>query len=159
MGNWTYIVDNFTLLLTALPVAVVLGAIMGICAYLTLLERKVAAWVQDRKGPTRVGPFGLLQPIADGLKFLLKEDIIPNHVDKMLYLAAPAIAMSTALFAFAVVPFGPTTPPPNPPWPQTQAEAEHVQGEFQPDVDRYNATYQFGISPPVPVGLLFVFAI
>src|SRR2546423_8312268 len=109
MGNWTYIVDNFTLLLTALPVAVVLGAIMGICAYLTLLERKVAAWVQDRKGPTRVGPRGLLQPIAEGLKFLLKEQVIPRHVDRLFYLLAPSIALTTALIAFAVVPFGSTT--------------------------------------------------
>src|SRR5437588_12438137 len=150
---------DFSLLATILTIAVVVGAILGTCAYLILLERKISAYVQDRIGPNRVGPFGLLQPIADGLKFLLKEDIIPNHVDKLLYLAAPAIAMSTALFAFAVVPFGPTTPPPNPLWPQTQAEAERVQGEFQPDVDRYNATYQFGIAPHVDVGIIFVFAI
>src|SRR5437763_8977049 len=112
---------------TVITIVVVMAAILGICAYQILAERKISAWVQDRIGPNRVGPFGLLQPIADGLKFLLKEDIIPNHVDKLLYLAAPAIAMTTALFAFAVVPFGPTTPPPNPPWPQTQAEAAQVQ--------------------------------
>ena len=55
-----------------------MGVIQGTCAYLILLERKIAAWAQDRIGPNRVGPFGLLQPIADGLKFLLKEEIIPG---------------------------------------------------------------------------------
>src|SRR5207237_8402297 len=124
LGSTSLMIDNYHVWWTVLTIVVVVGAILGTCAYLILLERKISAYVQDRIGPNRVGPFGLLQPIADGLKFLLKEDIIPNHVDKMLYLAAPAIAMSTALFAFAVVPFGPTTPPPNPPWPQTQAEAE-----------------------------------
>ena len=58
------------------------------CAYLILLERKLSAWMQDRIGPNRVGPFGLLQPLADGLKFLLKEDLIPAHVDKFLYPAS-----------------------------------------------------------------------
>jgi NADH-quinone oxidoreductase subunit H len=150
---------DFSLLATILTIAVVVGAILGTCAYLILLERKISAYVQDRIGPNRVGPLGLLQPIADGLKFLLKEDIIPNHVDKMLYLVAPAIAMSTALFAFTVVPFGPTDPPPNPPWPQTQAEAEQVQAAFEPEVDRYNASYQFVIAPHVDVGIVFIFAI
>src|SRR5438105_1407977 len=109
MDNYNLIVNNFNLLLTVLTIAVVLGVILGICAYLTLLERWVAAWVQDRKGPNRVGPMGLLQPIADGLKFLLKEQVIPRHVDRLFYLLAPSIALTTALIAFAVVPFGSTT--------------------------------------------------
>src|SRR5215468_3115702 len=112
MGNWNYIVDNFNLLLTILTVAVVLGVILGICAYLTLLERKVAAWVQDRKGPNRVGPVGLLQPIADGLKFLFKEQVVPDHVDRLFYFLGPSVAVTTALLAIVVVPFGRTTPPP-----------------------------------------------
>src|SRR5438552_16992304 len=101
--------DLHSFLLTVVTIVVVLAAIPGICSYLIYLERKVAAYMQDRIGPNRVGPFGLLQPIADGLKFLLKEDIIPEHVDRLLYMLAPALAMGTALFAFAVVPFGPTS--------------------------------------------------
>src|SRR6516164_9152918 len=100
------------LILTLITIAVVFGAILGTCAYLILLERKIAAWVQDRFGPNRVGPWGLLQPIADGLKFLLKEEVIPSHVDRLFYLLAPGIALLTALLAFAVVPFGATTPAP-----------------------------------------------
>ncbi len=99
---------EFNLWTTILTIAIVMGVLQGTVAYLILLERKIAAYVQDRLGPNRVGPFGLLQPIADGLKFLLKEDIIPGHVDKLFYLLAPAIAVGAATFAFAVVPFGPT---------------------------------------------------
>src|SRR6266852_28918 len=103
---------DFHLWVTLILIVVVMGAIQGTCAYLILAERKISAWAQDRLGPNRVGPFGLLQPIADGAKFLLKEEIIPGHVDKVFYLIAPAVAISTALFAFAVVPFGPTSTPP-----------------------------------------------
>ena len=60
-------------------------------------ERRVSAWIQDRYGPNRVGPQGLLQPIADGIKFLLKEDLIPEHVDKVVYILAPAIILIPAL--------------------------------------------------------------
>src|SRR5438067_13056411 len=105
---------DFNLWITVLTIVVVMGAMLTICAYLIYVERKIAAWVQDRVGPNRVGPFGLLQPLADGLKFLFKEDIIPARVDKLLFLLAPAIAVSTALLAFAVVPFGPTTVAPQP---------------------------------------------
>src|SRR6516164_6026733 len=99
------------LILTLITIAVVFGAILGTCAYQILLERKIAGWVQDRKGPNRVGPWGLLQPIADGLKFLLKEEVVPKQVDKLFYMLGPSIAMTMALLAFAVVPFGPTTVP------------------------------------------------
>ena len=71
-------------------------------------ERRVSGWIQDRLGPNRVGPQGLLQPIADGIKFLFKEDLIPNHVDKPLYVLAPAMLLIPALVAVAVVPFGDT---------------------------------------------------
>ena len=69
-------------------------------------ERRVSGWIQDRLGPNRVGPQGLLQPIADGIKFLFKEDLIPNHVDKPLYVLAPAMLLIPAMITVAVVPFG-----------------------------------------------------
>jgi NADH-quinone oxidoreductase subunit H len=103
---------QFHFWVTLILIVVVMGAIQGTCAYLILAERKISAWAQDRIGPNRVGPFGLLQPIADGAKFLLKEEVFPSHVDKVFYLIAPAIAITTALLAFAVVPFGPTSTPP-----------------------------------------------
>ena len=84
----------------------VVGVILGAVAYLILGERKVAAYVQDRYGPNRVGPKGLLQPIADGLKFLLKEDVIPGHVDKWMYIIAPGVIMIPAMIGIAVVPIG-----------------------------------------------------
>jgi NADH-quinone oxidoreductase subunit H len=74
--------------------------------YLTLLERKIIARLQDRWGPNRVGPFGLLQPIADGVKMLLKEDITPSSADRLLHLMAPVIVVIPALMMFAVLPFG-----------------------------------------------------
>lgn len=103
---------NFNLILSILTIAVVMGVVLGGFAYLTLLERKISAWMQDRKGPNRVGPLGLLQPIADGVKFLLKEEVLPKHVDKLFYILGPAIATATALLALAVVPFGQTTTAP-----------------------------------------------
>jgi NADH-quinone oxidoreductase subunit H len=71
------------------------------------VERKVSAWMQDRIGPNRVGPGGLLQPIADGVKFLFKEQVIPASVDRTMYLLAPAIALVPAFLILAVIPFGP----------------------------------------------------
>src|SRR5438477_1207518 len=110
---------TFYFWITLIFIIIAFGALQGACAYLSLLERKIAAWVQDRIGPNRVGPLGLLQPIADGVKFLLKEDIIPSHVDKVFFLLAPAIAVGTATLAFAVVPFGPTREPPQVKWAQS----------------------------------------
>ena len=89
-------------------IAIVLGAILTVCAYLIYVERKISAFMQDRIGPNRVGPIGLLQPLADGIKFILKEDVIPRYADKFLFILAPCIAVMTAMLAFAVVPFGPT---------------------------------------------------
>src|SRR5437870_3750273 len=102
---------EFRLWPTLLTIAGVMAALLGTCGFLIYVERKVAAWVQDRVGPNRVGPRGLFQSVADALKFLLKEDIIPGHVDKLLFLVAPCIAVTTALLAFAVVPFGATDHP------------------------------------------------
>ena len=81
------------LIVTVITILVVLGVIVTACMYLVLAERKVSAWMQDRIGPNRVGPFGLFQPMADGLKILLKEGIVPSHVDKGLFIIAPAISM------------------------------------------------------------------
>src|SRR5947207_9165603 len=85
---------------------VVHGVVLGTVAYLILLERKVASWVQDRLGPNRVGPWGLLQPIADGLKFILKEDYAPGGVDKVLFTLAPAVMILTVIISIAVIPWG-----------------------------------------------------
>ncbi len=90
-------------------IAATAAGIPGVCSYAIWLERKLAAWIQDRVGPNRVGWAGLLQPIADGAKFLLKEDIIPAHVDKFLFVIAPTISVFTTMLALAVVPLGPTT--------------------------------------------------
>lgn len=77
-------------------------------AYMTWLERKVVGRIQNRWGPTRVGPFGLLQPLADGIKFILKEDMIPDSVHKSLYILAPALALTMSLISIAIIPFGET---------------------------------------------------
>ncbi len=121
------------ILITLATIAVALGAILTTCAYLILLERKLSAWMQDRVGPNRVGPFGLLQPLADGLKFLLKEEVIPAHVNKALFIIAPTISLFTTMLAFAVVPFGP--------------------------VDEAPWFVRFIIAPGVDIGVVFIFAI
>ena len=95
-----------TFILPILQIAVLLGVVLAAVAYLVLLERKVQAWVQVRLGPMRVGPHGSLQPVADGIKLLLKEDITPVKADKWVFTLAPIIAMVPALIAFAVIPFG-----------------------------------------------------
>jgi len=86
-------------------VVVLLHLFLGGCAYSILLERKLSAWMQDRVGPNRVGPHGAFQPLADGLKFLLKEDYNPRGVDKWLFLLAPGFIMIPAMIGFVVVPF------------------------------------------------------
>jgi NADH-quinone oxidoreductase subunit H len=115
----------------------VVGITQGTVAYLILVERKVAAYTQDRIGPNRAGrefglPFGLLQPLADGAKMILKEDVIPDYVSKPLYILAPMISIIAATIGFAVVPFGPVGP------------GERIQ---------------FQIAPGIDVGILYVFAI
>jgi NADH-quinone oxidoreductase subunit H len=85
---------------------VLFGVLQGAVAYCIYFERKISAWIQDRYGPNRVGPLGLLQPIADGLKFVFKEDVIPAHVDRPLFVLAPAVIFIVAFIGFAVIPWG-----------------------------------------------------
>lgn len=129
--NWIYAV---------IAIIIVLGGILGACSYLIWLERKLSARIQDRIGPNRVGPYGLLQPIADGLKFVLKEDVIPAGADKVLFVIAPTISVFTTMLAFAVVPFGPA--------PSTAAQATSQLGGFP-----------FAIAPHVDIGILFIFSV
>lgn len=92
--------------ITLIKIALLFFVVLTLVAYLTLAERRVSAFIQDRLGPNRVGPFGFLQPLADGVKFIFKEDIIPRDANKYLYVAAPAFALITALVALAVIPIG-----------------------------------------------------
>jgi len=126
-----------TLIGIVLKILIVVGVTQGAVAYLILVERKVAAYAQDRIGPNRAGsefgvPFALLQPLADGAKMLLKEDVIPKYVTKPLYILAPWIAITAAMIGFAVVPFGPVGP---------------------------DQIINFQIAPNVNIGILYVFAV
>ena len=127
-------------------IALVVFGLMTAAAYLVLLERWIAAWVQDRKGPNRVGIpltkiklFGLGQPLADGLKFIFKEEYTPAHVDKALYLLAPLTIMAAALAIFAVIPFGSVLPP--------------------LDIPGLKEPIQLIVAPNVDVGMVYVFAL
>src|SRR5436190_20763496 len=130
--NW---LSEYHLLTRLIVMVVVLGTLLGGTLYRVHAERKISAYMQDRIGPNRLGWGGMFQPIADGIKIFLKEDIIPGHVDKLFFILAPAIAAGTALFALAVVPVGPTTPPPAavaidvPPGGPGRAEAEQVAAD------------------------------
>lgn len=100
MGDLTYII------LIVLKVVVILVAILLGCAYATWLERKMLGHLQQRMGPSYVGPFGLFQPIADGLKLIFKEDVLPSQAEKIYLMVAPVIAFIPAFLAFSVVPIG-----------------------------------------------------
>lgn len=89
-----------------LKIVCVVLPLLGMVAYAVLVERKISAFIQDRVGPNRVGPWGIWQPLADGLKFVLKEDFTPDHVRKGFFWLAPGIAMIPALLTIAVIPFG-----------------------------------------------------
>lgn len=123
--------------LPILAIVIVLNVNLGVCSYLILLERKLSAWMQDRHGPNRVGPWGLLQPLADMGKLLLKEDVIPGHVNKVLFVLAPGISVFTTFLAFAVVPFGP------------------IPSNLTPG----DGQFPFIIAPGVDLGIVFIFAI
>ncbi len=130
-----------------IKILLVVGISQGAVAYLIWVERKVAAYAQDRIGPNRAGrefgiPFGLLQPLADGAKMLLKEDVVPSYVSRPLYLLAPMIAIVAAMIGFAVIPFGPVgiSAPTLPGW----------AGGYRID---------FQIAPYIDIGILYVFAV
>ncbi|PYT50016.1 MAG: NADH-quinone oxidoreductase subunit H [Acidobacteria bacterium] len=98
---------NAELIITIVKIVLLLFIVLTVDAYLTWFERKLVAHIQSRWGPHRVGPHGLLQPLADGLKFLFKEDPTPAGVDKFVYFLAPLLALALALTSIAIIPFGP----------------------------------------------------
>src|SRR5438034_3287122 len=98
-------VDQFVIPLV--KIVIVLNATLVGVTYMVLLERKVIAWAQSRLGPMRVGPYGVLQPVADAVKLMIKEDITPVRADRWVFTAAPIISMVPALIVYAVIPFGP----------------------------------------------------
>lgn len=100
--DWFLVLEKFIL------IAIIIFASLGIALYTTFAERKVAAILQDRPGPNRAGPFGLLQPLADGVKMFTKEEIIPTHANKWLFIIGPGLAMTAALMTCAVIPWGGT---------------------------------------------------
>jgi NADH-quinone oxidoreductase subunit H len=102
MIDWGILLEKSILILAVVTISLV------IAMYATWAERKIAAVIQDRRGPNRAGPFGLLQPVADGLKLFMKEEIIPSASSKFLFVAGPALAMITALMTSAVIPWGPS---------------------------------------------------
>lgn len=106
MGFWPF------LLATVVKMLAIFTLYMVGVAYTTLAERKISAWIQDRHGPNRVGPWGLFQVLADGVKNIMKEETMPGGVNKPLFILAPALAFTTALFAWAVIPFGAPLPTP-----------------------------------------------
>jgi NADH-quinone oxidoreductase subunit H len=128
----------FDFVIVMVKIGLVLGISMGTVAYLIMLERKIAAWAQDRLGPNRVGPYGLIQPIVDGAKMILKEDVTPKYVAKPIYILAPAIAIIASIIGFAVVPFGPV-------------------GPNAPTVFGHRVDFQ--IAPYVDIGILYILSI
>ncbi len=143
--------DLFYLVGTLTKILIVVGISQGTVAYLILVERKIAAWSQDRVGPNRAGvewgfkplnflfKLGFMHPLADGLKMFAKEDVVPKYVNKPLYILAPVIAISMATIGFAVVPFGPVG--------RTDVSAPFFE------------QIQFQIAPGIDVGIVYLFAI
>ena len=131
------------LILAGVKIAVVVGSLLGLFSLMTWIERRTLAFMQYRLGPNRTGPLGILQPIADGIKLFFKEEVMPAAADKWAFLAAPVVAVATALLAVAVVPYGP--PFTLPAW---GLLPEWLRGR----------TLQIQIAT-IDVGLLFIFAV
>ncbi len=105
MNQSSLTVGTFVLV-SIIKIVIILAVLLTIVAYTVLMERKVVGRIQNRWGPHRVGPFGLLQPLADGAKFILKEDLTPPYVNRGLYILAPILSLTLALSSIAVIPFG-----------------------------------------------------
>ncbi|HEY8388939.1 MAG TPA: NADH-quinone oxidoreductase subunit NuoH [Parasegetibacter sp.] len=100
--DWAFLLEK------AILISGIIGVSLLIAMYSTYAERKIAAVIQDRRGPNRAGPFGILQPLADGVKLFMKEEIIPNTSNRLLFIIGPAMAMLTAMMTSAVIPWGST---------------------------------------------------
>jgi NADH-quinone oxidoreductase subunit H len=131
-----------------IKIVLLVGGLMTAAAYFVLLERRMAAWTQDRIGPNRVGIpltniriWGLGQPLADGLKFILKEEYTPAHVDRRLFILAPLMILASALAVYAVIPFGSLIPP------------------FQIGPLKTDKPIELVVAPNVDVGVIYAFAL
>ncbi|HEY2410739.1 MAG TPA: NADH-quinone oxidoreductase subunit NuoH [Pirellulaceae bacterium] len=131
-----------------IKIGLLVGGLMTAAAYFVLLERRMAAWTQDRIGPNRVGIpltniriWGLGQPLADGLKFILKEEYTPAHVDRRLYILAPLMILASALAVYAVIPFGSLIPP------------------FEIGPLKSDKPIELVVAPNVDVGVIYAFAL
>lgn len=134
--NWMELLTSLwpTLWPTLVAIGIVLAVVPVVGLYGTFVERKLAAAIQDRLGPNRVGPWGIFQAIADGIKIFLKEQVVPTHVHKFLYFLAPCISLMTAMFAICVLPYGPVP-------------------------KDYEGGLRFIVMPGIDIGLLMMFAI
>ncbi len=130
------------IILLVVKVLLVIGAVLTFVAYLTLLERKVLGWIQVRLGPNRVGPWGLLQPLADGVKLIMKEEITVAGANKAVYLIAPIIVVVCALIPFAVIPF---------------AKGLGLESILGPMAEKYDLNS--GVISDINVGILYIFGI
>jgi len=129
-------------ILLIIKALLVIGAVLTLVAYLTLIERRVLGFIQVRLGPNRVGPWGLLQPLADGAKLLLKEEITVSGANKFIYLIAPLIVVTCALIPFAVIPF---------------AKGLGLESILGPAAEKYGLNE--GVISDTNVGILFIIAI
>lgn len=132
----------FPVLLVVIKTLLVLVAVLTFVAYLTLIERKVLGWIQVRIGPNRVGPWGLLQPLADGAKLLLKEEITVSSANRVVYIAAPLIVVICALVPFAVIPF---------------AKGLGLENILGPTANKFDLNT--GVVADINLGILYIFGI
>ncbi len=130
------------IILLVVKVLLVLVVVLTFVAYLTLVERKVLGWIQVRLGPNRVGPWGLLQPLADGVKLIMKEEITVASANKAVYLIAPLIVVTCALIPFAVIPF---------------AKGLGLESILGPMAQKYDLNS--GVVSDINVGILYIFGI
>jgi len=138
------------IVLALIKIGLILGHVLGVVPLIIYAERRIIGFVQDRPGPNRVGPFGLLQGIVDGAKLLMKEDFIPAGADRVLYLIAPAMVAIPAFVALCIIPFGPVI----------EGEALLQLYTFLGLQGMYTSNSQLALAITNPnIGVLFVFAI